>query len=175
MNRRNNNFNSSTRGGNRGGRGAGRGGARGGYNGFNRAQNNFQRKGDTFEQDNDEIVHADEAVSNLDNPVEVEAANVGASEVTETKLNEQAAKSHEDSLRDIGTWSNEQAAHRNNRRNFNNNNNRYTNKTFPHTGPQPNEEVKLVNEDLENDEEWQGDLNQTQIFTPTVQKKEESR
>ena len=112
----------------------------------------------------------------MDNPVEVEVANVGASEVTETKLNEQATKSHEDSLRDIGTWSNEQAAHRNNRRQNNFNNNRYTNKPFPHTGPQPNpnEEVKL-NDDLENDEEWQGDLNQTQIFTPTVQKKEESR
>jgi len=49
-------------------------------------------------------------------------------------------------MRDIGTWSNEQIA----------------------KGPKRNQ----ANNEEDNEEEWQGDLTQTQIFTATNQRKE---
>ncbi len=52
----------------------------------------------------------------------------------------------EDNMRDIGTWSNEQIA----------------------KGPKRNQ----ANNEEDNEEEWQGDLTQTQIFTATNQRKE---
>lgn len=87
-----------------------------------------------------------------------------------------------DSLRDIGMWSNEQASpepNSNKRRSNNSNqkqqpaNNRFSNtKSFSN----PHSESVKQNYNEENEEEWQGDLTQTQIFTASNQaKKEETK
>lgn len=85
-------------------------------------------------------------------------------------------------MRDIGTWSNEQAAPEpnSNKRRPNNSNQRQqsANSRFPNTKSfsNPNSESVKQNDNEENDEEWQGDLTQTQIFTASNQvKKEETK
>ncbi|RMZ95062.1 hypothetical protein BpHYR1_031196, partial [Brachionus plicatilis] len=60
----------------------------------------------------------------------------------------------ESNLRQIGTWSNEQAGR-----------GRRFNQRF-------NGQSNVQAEEYENDEEWQGDLSKTQIFTASAQKKE---
>ena len=80
-------------------------------------------------------------------------------------------------MRDIGTWSNEQAAPEpnSNKRRTNNSNqrqqqgaNRFSN------NKSTNEGMKQIDNE-ENEEEWQGDLTQTQIFTASNQIIEEAR
>lgn len=69
------------------------------------------------------------------------------------------ASGRNDNMRDIGTWSNEQISDKKqfaaaNRKNL--------------SGNQGNKK-----EEWDNEEEWQGDLSQTQIFTASAQKKDE--
>jgi len=99
--------------------------------------------------------------------------------------------SREDNLKDIGTWSNEQAdknssnrsssSHKSNHFVNASNNNRQNNRYNNNTNNNHNTNAKnggsgvnslRQNDDWENDEEWQGDLTQTQIFTASAQKKE---
>lgn len=70
-------------------------------------------------------------------------------------------------MRDIGTWSNEQA-----QSNQQNRNKRYGNHWNRSNNSNQARNANQQVEELENDEEWQGDLTQTQIFTASTQKKE---
>jgi hypothetical protein len=90
--------------------------------------------------------------------------------------NVQKSSEYQSNMRDIGTWNNKQMNNRfqnkPHNRHMNNNNSNNGRKTFPNTQNDCSNPAK--EEEWENDEEWQGDLTQTQIFTPSVQKKEES-
>lgn len=84
----------------------------------------------------------------------------------------------DDSLRDIGTWSNEQASDKASGSNFPNKKALHYNRQFNnrYQGPgggqgAPNNKNANI-EDYDNDEEWQGDLTKTQIFTASAQKKD---
>jgi len=150
------------RGGGRGGRG-GRGGPvgdrqngrAGGGGGRNQARvDRPDRQRDTESRNTEEI-------STLISAKIIEAVDPLDVNVAVTN----AAKELENNLRDIGTWSNEQAA------SDSANNNRRPNKSnYLNNGNSSRPE------DPENEEEWQGDLSQTQIFTATSQvgKKEET-
>lgn len=96
--------------------------------------------------------------------------------------------SKDDNLRDIGTWTNEQADKNSSNRsssshnkptNFSNNNNNINSTTNSNRQNNRFNNNKGVNnlrqsDDWENEEEWQGDLTQTQIFTASAQKKDEN-
>lgn len=182
--RRGNNF----RGGARGGRGAvsGRGGrefvgdrgertaerfersnGRGGFNNnITRGQTN--RKERQVRNDEEPRTSTDEtnSIAVIENMNPLESNSASASEI-------------ENSLRDIGTWSNEQAAPEpnSNKKRSNNSNQRQqpANNRFPNTKSfnNPNTEGVKLNDNEENEEEWQGDLTQTQIFTASNQVKKE--
>ena len=126
-------------------------------------------------------------------------AKLGGGEETGENANT-SRTSNDDNLRDIGTWSNEhaaskrkpmpggpnqqqqsqkqpqQAGHRYNSKVINNSGNVNTGSVGGGangavTSPQANTKS---GEDWENEEEWQGDLTKTQIFTASTQKKEAS-
>lgn len=77
-----------------------------------------------------------------------------------------------DNLRDIGTWNTDQS---NKRRSSNNrfNNRDKSNNKFNNSNNNTNANGNV--EDWENEDEWQGDLTQTQIFTSSVQKRDQSK
>ena len=185
------------RGGGRGGRGgpSNRGGRyndRGGRGGYRNNQNN---RGDRNQQQRDVEPRTEELeidntnnldVNSIHQFLDINADTNIAQAMENINLNDQLTdeikslylsqlKTHQDSLRDIGTWSNEQATSESNNRRGNKsgnrqqNNNRNSNKK--NMNGQDNEFPKQ-NEDLENDEEWQGDLTKTQIFTASSQSKQ---
>lgn len=193
-NKRNQN---SMRGGGRGGRGgpSNRGGRyndRGGRGGYRNNQNNrgdrnqlqrdVEQRTEELEIDNTNNLN----VNSIHQFLDINADTNIAQAMENINLNDQLTdeikslylsqlKTHQDSLRDIGTWSNEQATSESNNRRGNKsgnrqqNNNRNSNKK--NMNGQDNEFSKQ-NEDLENDEEWQGDLTKTQIFTASSQSKQ---
>lgn len=189
-NKRNQN---SMRGGNRGNRGGGsnRGGrgGRGGYrNNQNRNDRGQQREAESRNEELDNAIQRNLNIDNIHQIIDINADTNIAQVMENINLNDQLTdemkrlylsqlKTHQDSLRDIGTWSNEQAtSESNNRRSYKSNNrqqqqnnNRHLNKK--NLNGQNNEYLKQ-NEDLDNDEEWQGDLTKTQIFTASNQNKQ---
>ncbi len=111
-------------------------------------------------------------------PIEVQnnisSINIATTVTTTVNMtNTKFPGDNQSNLRDIGTWSNEQAASngRNNRNRSLNQNRNQTHSANRFSSNKANDKSK--DEDWENDEEWQGDLTQTQIFTPSSQKKEE--
>jgi len=74
-----------------------------------------------------------------------------------------------DNLRDIGTWNTEPSNNRRSSNNRHNNRDKSNNKFNNSNNNTGNAE------DWENEDEWQGDLTQTQIFTSSVQKRDQSK
>lgn len=171
------------RGGRNGNAVTGRGGNRN-TNNFRPNLNRNQRKDDMEIVENIPL-QDDKTESVLSEPITEFDPNVEV-----VKLNEQTEQidplqtgrpTKDDNLRDIGTWSNEQAdknssnrsssshkpAHFNQQQQPAPNNRRFNPKTGAVNMKQ--------NDDWENEEEWQGDLTQTQIFTASTQKKENEK
>lgn len=184
----NHNRGNSSRGGrgggsNRGGRGGGdRSNGRGSFHNGNRGQNSNRKDRHLLREDEssrvDEIDLATQKNLILENMNPLLEANDANS----------LSKELENNLRDIGTWSNEQAAPEPNNGNRRSNKSNYIGNVNENGRPQDatarfinnnknsnalnNDNLKL-NEDGENDEEWQGDLSHTQIFTASSQTKKD--
>jgi hypothetical protein len=103
--------------------------------------------------------------SNVANNASVIAPAISSEKTKLNELIETTKTSKSDSLRDIGTWTNEQAdrnkSHNRQQQRFNAN---------KQSGGAMNANKSV--EDWENEEEWQGDLTKTQIFTSSNQKKD---
>ena len=162
------------------GRGGGRGGRGGGGGGISNLDRPYRRNNRT-ELGNQPLEHVNEEINsnpndNINNNNNIEFESNGVEMNHET--NETKPKAFGDNLRDIGTWSNEQADHRQQQlpqrhRNYNRNNNTSNHRVNNNNNNLNSNMNKNGNEEFENDEEWQGDLTQTQIFiSSSAQKKE---
>ena len=190
-NNRNNKRNSGggRGGGGRGpGSGANRGGRNNGFGGERKTRENRGPRSDNRRSFNnrdqnpqtDEILGAGEGVelvvvsktietssfesSNVVNNASVIAPVINSEKTKLNELIETAKTSNSDNLRDIGTWTNEQA----DRNKSHNRQQRFNANKQSGGAMNANKSV----EDWENEEEWQGDLTKTQIFTSSNQKKD---
>ena len=124
------------------------------------------------------------ALFSAQEPLSSETTNVSISDVSNKKSHSAVRRSREDNLKDIGTCSNEQADknssncsssshnkpnHFINPNNKNRQNNLYNNNNNSNA-KNGSGAVNRQNDDSENDEEWQGNLTKTQIFTANAQK-----